>query len=189
MTVAFDLLFKVHNPNHFPIPVAEMLTAVTVFPDQTSQALGTSCIVFCSPDQPGCTGQPAPSSCTSSSEDIRSISDFGNATANLLLASGAALAAGEAPSFTLPAVVQDGEVNIEARFAFGADPMLATLQQLALQSVDQLSNFDYPTFTIPYRIEGTIWFDAGSLGRVAVGFGPTEGTWTLPTSMLAAPTP
>ncbi len=84
--------------------------------------------------------------------------------------------------------MQDGEVNIEARFAFGADPMLATLQQLALQSVDQFSNFDYPTFTIPYRIEGTIWFDAGSLGRVAVGFGPTEGTWTLPTSMLT-PTP
>jgi hypothetical protein len=185
MTVAFDLLFNVHNPNHFPIPVAEMLTAVTVFPDQQSQALGTSCVVFCSPDQPGCTGQPGPDSCTSSSSDIRSISDFGNATVDLLLASGASLAAGEAPSFTMPEVVQDGDVNIEARFAFGADPMLQTLYQLAQQSVDQLSNFQSPTFTIPYRIEGTIWFDAGSLGRVAVGFGPTEGTWTLPTSALA----
>ena len=186
MTVAFDLLFNIHNPNHFPIPVAEMLTAVTVFPGKTSQELGTACVVFCSPDQLGCTGHPGPGACTSSSGDICSISDFGDATVDLLFASGASLAAGETPSFTMPEVVQDGDVNIQARFAFGADPMLATLQQLALQSVDQLSNFQSPTFVIPYRIEGTIWFDAGSLGRIAVGFGPTEGIWTLPTSMLTS---
>ena len=186
MVVAFNLQFNMHNPNHFPIPVAEMLTAVTVVPGQgqSSQALGTSCIVFCSPDEPGCTGQPGPGACTAKSGDIRSIGDFTNATANLLLASGVSLLEGQAPSFTMPEVVQDGEAAIEARFAFGAGPMLEALQQLASRSVSQLEVGDLPTFTIPYRIEGTVWLDVGSLGRVAVGFGPVDGTWSIPTSRL-----
>ncbi len=41
-----------------------------------------------------------------------------------------------------------------------------------------------PTFTIPYRLEGTIWFDAGCIGRIAVGWGPTQGTWVLPVEGL-----
>jgi hypothetical protein len=184
MAVAFNLQFNVHNPNRFPIPVAEMLTAVTLFPGQSSQPLGTSCIVFCSPDEPGCTGQPGPDSCTAKSGDIRSIGDFTNATTNLIVASGVSLLQGQAPSFKMPEVVQDGEAAIEARFAFGADPMLQALEQLADQSVDQLAIGELPTFTIPYRIEGTLWLDVGSLGRVAVGFGPVDGTWTMPTSEL-----
>ncbi len=184
MVVAFNLRFDVHNLNHFPIPVAEMLTAVTLFPDQSSQPLGTSCVVFCSPDDPGCTGQPGPGSCTAKSGDIRSIEDFTNATANLIVASGVSLLQGQAPSFRMPEVVQDGEAAIEARFAFGAEPMLQALEQLADQSVDQLAAWKEPTFTIPYRIEGTLWLDVGSLGRVAVGFGPVDGTWTIPTSEL-----
>jgi hypothetical protein len=184
MVVAFNLQFNVHNPNHFPIPVAEMLTAVTLFPGQSSQPLGTSCVVFCSPDESGCTGQPGPDSCTAKSGDIRSIGDFTNATANLIVASGVSLLEGQAPSFKMPEVVQDGEAAIEARFAFGADPMLQALEQLASQSVDQLADGTEPTFTIPYRIEGTVWLDVGSLGRVAVGFGPVDGTWTIPASKL-----
>ncbi|OFX25859.1 MAG: hypothetical protein A2V77_09540 [Anaeromyxobacter sp. RBG_16_69_14] len=184
MVVAFNLQFNVHNPNHFPIPVAEMLAAVTLFPGQSSQPLGTSCVVFCSPDEPTCTGQPGPDSCIAKAGDIRSIEDFSNATADLLVASGVSLLQGQAPSFKMPEVVQDGEAAIEARFAFGADPMLQALEQLASQSVNQLAVGELPTFTIPYRIEGTLWLDVGSLGRVAVGFGPVDGTWTIPTSEL-----
>ncbi len=186
MTVAFNLQFKVHNPNHFPIPVAEMLTAITVFPADQNAPLGTSCVVFCSPDQLSCTGQPGPGSCTSKSGDISSIGDFTNATAGLLLASGASLLEGQTPSFKMPEVVQDGEANIEARFAFGPEPMLAALRQLASQSVSQLEQGTAPTFTIPYRIEGTVWLDAGSLGRVAVGFGPVDGSWTIPKDALTS---
>lgn len=184
MTVAFDLQFKLHNPNGFPIPVAEMLTAVTLFPGDGSQALGASCVVFCSADDPSCTGQPGPGACSARSGDLRSIDDFGAATANLLLASGVAVAQGETPSFEVPRVVQDGDATIQARFAFGVDPLLAALQRLAEQSVQELAAFQSPTFTIPYRIEGTVWLDVGSLGRVAVGLGPAEGTWTIPASAL-----
>jgi hypothetical protein len=185
LVVAFNLQFNVHNPNHFPIPVAEMLTAVTLFPGQSSQPLGTSCVVFCSPNETGCTGQPGPDSCTAKAGDIRSIGDFTNATKDLIVASGVSLLQGQAPSFKMPEVVQDGEAAIEARLAFGADPMLLALEQLASQSVDQLEAGQAPTFTIPYRIEGTLWLDVGSLGRVAVGFGPVDGSWTIPTNKLS----
>ena len=54
MRVGFDLQFKVNNPNEFPIPVAELLTAATVFPAKTNQSLGAVCVAFCGADQPGC---------------------------------------------------------------------------------------------------------------------------------------
>ncbi len=184
MVVAFDLALRVQNPNHFPIPVAEALTAVTLFPGEGSQALGASCVVFCSPDDPTCTGQPGPDSCTSRSGDIRSITDFAGASADLLFASGVSLAQGQAPSFRMPQIAQDGDAVIEARFAFGPGPLLTTLQNLGSQAVNQLLGGAVPTFTIPYRIEGTIWLDVGSLGRVAVPFGPVDGTWTIPTTAL-----
>jgi hypothetical protein len=184
MTVGFDLGFEVHNPNAFPIPVAEILTAVTIFPGETEQALGASCVVFCSSDDPGCTGQPGPDSCTSRSGDIRSIEDFGDAATGLLLASGASLAAGEAPTFTMPEVIANGDAVVNARFTLGADPLLAGLEQLAQQSVNELALGHTVTFAIPYRVEGTIWLDVGSLGRVALGYGPVEGTWILPTEQL-----
>lgn len=44
--------------------------------------------------------------------------------------------------------------------------------------------FGCSSFTIPYRIEGTVWLDVGSLGRVAIGLGPAEGSWTIPASAL-----
>ena len=62
--------------------------------------------------------------------------------------------------------------------------LLAVMRQLAAQSVDELKKGRAPTFVIPYRLEGTVWFDAGTLGRVAANWGPTEGTFTLPVAGL-----
>jgi hypothetical protein len=182
MAVGFDLAFKVHNPNAFPVPVAEILTAVTIFPQETGQALGASCVVFCEAGEADC--QPGPGSCTSKSGDIRSIEDFGGAAAGLLVASGASLVAGEAPSFRMPEVIAGGDATVNARFTFGTDPLLAALEQLALQSVNELAAGQEVTFAIPYRVEGTVWLDVGSLGRVALGYGPVDGTWILPAERL-----
>jgi hypothetical protein len=184
MTVAFDLAFKVRNPNGMPLPLGDVLTAVTVFPAGASQRLGAACLHLCAPGQVGCTGQPDPSACQASSRDVRSMSDFGNAAANLLIAGGIAAAAGQTPTLVAPQVAAGGDLDVTVRFSFGPEQLLATLRQLAQQSVNELKAGRTPTFTIPYRLEGTVWFDAGSLGRVAVGFGPTEGTWVLPTQGL-----
>lgn len=184
MTVAFELRFLVKNPNHFPIPLAEVLTAALVFPDKTAQSLGAACVSFCGADQPGCTGAPGPDSCRAKSTDIKTLDDFKNAAANLLIVTGLTMIAGEKPSFLMPQVVADSEIIVKLRFSFGPDALLGVLQQVASQSYEQLKSGQDIVFSIPYRLQGTAWFDVGSLGRVALGWGPADGVWVLPTTAL-----
>ena len=61
------------------------------------------------------------------------------------------------------------------------------MRPLAAQSVDDLKRGQPPTFVVPYRLEGTVWFDAGAMGRVAVNWGPTEGVFTLPAQGMGRP--
>jgi hypothetical protein len=185
MAVSFDLRFLVDNPNHFPIPVAEMLTAATVFPAHTNTALGAACVVFCGANQPGCTGHPGPNSCKASSHDIHSLQDFQNSAVNFLIASGIHALAGQKPSFVMPQVVSDGHVQLTARFTFGPDALLASLREVARQAITQFKAGQQVQFEIPYRLVGTVWFDVGSLGRAAVAFGPADGKWLIPVSSLA----
>jgi hypothetical protein len=184
MRVSFDLRFKVSNPNHFPIPVAELLAAATVFPERTNQSLGAACVAFCGANQPGCTGQPGPTSCQAQRSDIRSLADFRNAAAGLLISSGISALQGQTPSYTMPQVVRDAEVLVTARFSFGPAALLQVLRQLAQQAVQQLQTGKQLEFVIPYRMEGSVWLDVGSLGRVAVGFGPAAGSWTIPATQI-----
>jgi hypothetical protein len=94
------------------------------------------------------------------------------------------MAAGQPPSFVAPQVSAAAELEVTVRFSFGPEQMLTTLRQLAVQSANELKAGRQLDFRIPFRLEGTVWFDAGSLGRLAVGFGPTEGTWQLPAAGL-----
>ena len=184
MRVAFELHFLVKNPNHFPIPLAEVLTAALVFPDKTQQSLGAACVAFCGADQPGCTGAPGPDSCKMKATDIKTLDDFANATANFLIATGVAMVQGQQPSFVMPQVVADSEIVVKLRFSFGPDALLGVLKQLATQAIDQLSSGQDLVFTIPYRLQGSAWFDVGSLGRVALGWGPQDGVWTIPANAI-----
>jgi hypothetical protein len=184
MEVAFDLRFQIDNPNNVPIPLSSVLAAVTVFPAASNQRLGATCVQLCPDSQTGCTGQAAAGACEASSRDIRSLNDFGTASANLLIASGISAAMGQPPTFVAPRVSAAARQEVVVRFSFGPEPLLATMHQLAQQSVNELKRGQSVTFNIPFRVEGTIWFDAGSFGRIAVGYGPVEGTWVLPTAGL-----
>jgi hypothetical protein len=179
MAVSFDLTFHVQNPNGVPIPLASVLTAVTVFPAATNQRLGAACMQLCPEGTPGCTGQPAPGACEASSRDVRSLNDFKYAAANLLMAAGLAAANGQPPTFTAPPISAASQMDVTVRFSLGPDELYAAAKQLATQSVDQLRAGQAVTLAVPYRLEGTVFFDAGSFGRIAVGFGPTDGIWTL----------
>jgi hypothetical protein len=180
MQIVFDMHFRVSNPNHIPVPLASVLAGVTLFPATATQRLGAVCVQLCPEGQPGCTGQPGPGACQASSRDVRSLSDFTNAAGNFLLATGIAAASGQPVSFTAPQVSQAAQLDITVRYVLGPQEMLAAVKQLAVQSAQQLKSGQKPTFAIPYRIEGTVWFDVGSLGRIAVGFGPADGTWVPP---------
>lgn len=179
LATAFDLRFKVANPNRIPLPVASVLAAVTIFPGAGNQQLGAVCLQLCA-EGPGCTPRETTAACTSSSQDIRSLSDFAAAAPGLLISAGVALANGQTPSFEAPALSAGSETDVIARFSFGPTQLLGALQALAAQSTSELRAGRIPTLNIPYRVEGTIWFDAGSIGRIAVPYGPLAGSWTLP---------
>jgi hypothetical protein len=180
MAVAFELRFRLKNPNAVPIPLGAVLAAVTVFPASANQRLGATCVQLCPAGQPTCSGQPGPGACEASSRDVRSLSDFTAAAANLIIAEGIAAGAGQPPSFAAPELASSGDVETGIRFSFGPEQLLATMRQLAEQSVDELKAGRAISFSIPYRVEGTIFFDAGSLGRIGVPYGPLEGTFVLP---------
>jgi hypothetical protein len=180
----FDVLFNVKNPNRVPLPLSEILTAVNLFPDTNRQNLGAVCLRLCAPDEPSCQSGPTNAGCQSSSRDIKSLSDFAMASAQLLIAQGLAAANGESLPLVAPRVLASSSLDITTRFSIAPTVLLPVLQELAGQSVSQLQKGTAPTFAIPYKLEGTVFIDAGSLGRVAAGFGPVPGEWVLPTERL-----
>jgi hypothetical protein len=184
MAVSFDLRFRISNPNQIPVPLASVLAAVTVFPAATNQQLGATCVQLCPPGQPGCSGVAAPGACEASSRDVRSMNDFAGAGLNLLVANGIAAATGQPLSFQAPTVSAAAQMDVVVRFSFGPEPLLAAMRQLASQSVGELRAGHAITFAIPFRIEGTVWFDGGSFGRIALGYGPIDGSWVLPVAGL-----
>jgi hypothetical protein len=185
MTVDFDVSFKVTNPNQVPLPLSSLLAAVTVFPTAGNQKLGAACVSFCPAEAPSCaTAGANPNACQASSHDIHSLSDYAAAAAPLLVVSGLKGGAGQLPSLLAPKLAPTGELQVVARMSLQPSELLAVMRQLAAQSVDELKQGRAPTFVIPYRLEGTVWFDAGTIGRVAVNWGPKEGTFTLPAAGL-----
>jgi hypothetical protein len=179
LAIAFDARLRIGNPNEVPLPMANLLAAVTVFPGAANAQTGATCVQLC-PGGPGtCAGQDPGTACQASSRDVRSLSDFANAAAGLMVSNGLAIAAGQTPSFTAPTIAAASEIEVVARFSLAPAQLLRVMRQLAEQSAGELQQGRAPSFTIPYVLEGTIWFDGGSLGRVAIPWGPAAGTWIL----------
>jgi hypothetical protein len=178
MAIAFDARLRIQNPNEIPLPLATMLAAVTVFPGAANEQTGATCVQLC-PSGPNTCGPPDPNACQASSRDVRSLSDFANAATGLVVSNGLAAIAGQPPSFAAPTVAAASEIEVSARFSLSPQQLLRVMRQLADQSVNELKQGRAPSFTIPYRLEGTIWFDAGSFGRIAIPWGPAAGSWTI----------
>jgi len=184
MAVVFDLHVRIANPNQVPLPLASILTAITVFPSAINQSLGATCVQICPDGAAGCTGAPAPDACQATSHDVRSLADFQQSAVNLLVNAGVAMAEGQRPSFSLPPVAASAQADVTIRLSFTPEVLLAVMRQLVVQSKGELKAGRLPSLSIPYRAEGTAFFDAGSIGRIAVGYGPLAGTWALPVDAL-----
>jgi hypothetical protein len=184
MEIGFDLTFRVANPNRLPLPLSEVLTAVTVFPERVNQSLGAVCLRLCEPDDPRCRGGSDSAGCQDAPGDIRSIRDFPNAVANLLVARGVGAAGGQPAGFSAPRVLSASALDVTARLALLPSALVPVMQQLARQSIDEIRAGKGMSAEIPYRVEGTVFADVGSLGRVAAGFGPSGGVWPIPVDRL-----
>jgi hypothetical protein len=185
LEIAFDLRMRVKNPNEIPLPLSSILTAVTVFPDTGGQQVGATCLRVCPPEDPGCAARVAETdaACREAPGDLRSLEDFPTALANLLRPEGLG-AGGGPPGLTAPQLAAGAEVPVVARLAFTPDVLLPVVAELVRQSVGELERGQALSLAIPYRLEGTVFADAGSMGRVAAGFGPTSGTFEMPREAL-----
>ena len=184
MQLGFDLRFSVANPNQIPLPLSEILTAITLFPGAAQQNLGAVCFRLCAPGDAACQAGRDPNACRDARGDIHTLADFPQALANLLVAQGVAAAAGQPPRFEAPRVLAGSSVDVVARFALAPEALIPIFEQLARQSVNELRAGRELSFNIPYNLLGTVFADAGSLGRVAAGFGPSSGQWALPVQRL-----
>ncbi len=184
MLVGFDLRFDVANPNQLPLPLSELLTAITVFPEQSKQNLGAVCLALCEPGDASCAGGARSNGCAKAPGDIKSMSDFPAAAVNYLIAQGIGAAGGKPVGFSLPKVTAASNLAVTARLALTPEAFLPALEELARRSVGDLKAGKKLAFDIPFKMEGTVFADTGSLGRVAAGFGPVAGAWPLPTERL-----
>jgi hypothetical protein len=184
MQFGFDLRFEVKNPNRVPLPLAEILTALAIFPGASTQNLGAVCLRLCDPGEASCFGGTDQRGCQSNRNDIKGLSDFPGALANMLLARGIAAAGGQPAGFRAPRVTAAATLEVVARLGITPEAMLPAMEHLARQSVGELRSGRKLSFEIPYKVEGTVFADAGSLGRLAAGFGPASGAWPLPAERL-----
>src|SRR5256885_5788310 len=166
--------------NNIPLPLSEILAAITLFPGGGAQNLGAVCFRLCPPEDPACRGGQDPSSCRQGPGDIRTMADFPQAVANLLVAEGLSAASGQGGHFSAPKVLAGQSLDVVARFTLTPQTLIPIFQQLARQSASELRAGRELSFAVPYRLEGTVFANAGSLGRVAAGFGPAGGEWALP---------
>ena len=230
---SFDLVFDLGNPNGFPIPLVELLLALSVFEGADQSELGAICVSFCDPEQGTCPDQGA-EACRPADKEINGIEDFIPTTDELLEIArqaitgelfedenlqfryipgressecrpasdgcaacdtedgGRAMCCGEE---TIPLAgancrvgeddegqtcqVCDGGLEAHIRFDLDLDTTLDVLEVVATDSVEALIVGDAPSFDIPYKILGTLFFDVPVLGRFAIEFGPVEGVFSL----------
>jgi len=187
LNIVFDLRFHITNPNRMPLSVGSVLAAVTLFPASADPKQGAACVSLCAPGATGC-GETPRGACETSTSGVRSLGDFTKGSIpGFVIAKGIPTPAGEPPSFAAPQIVESGETDITVRYALDPEPLLNVFRRVADQSSSQIATGAVPNASIPYRLEGTIWFDAGSIGRVSVGWGPTEGNGALPADEVVAP--
>ncbi len=185
MQVGFDLKFEVANPNQIPLPLAEILTAIAIFPGETQQNLGAVCLNVCDPGDASCLGGSSSTGCQEAPGDLKGLDDFPRAGVQVLVAQGlGALGVGQPSGFKLPKVTAASKLAVTARLALTPEALVPAMEQLARKSLGELRAGRKVAFEIPFRLEGTVFANAGSLGRVAAGYGPASGVWPVPTERL-----
>lgn len=180
LTFGFTTTFELGNENDFPIPLLEMLLGFDIFQGTDQGELGRVCVSFCEdPESPDCA--PPADPCAPPDREIDGLEDL-VPTVEDLIGLAIDLVEGETPDFSNLAfryIPAEGATTASVRFELDLDRMLEILEELFVQSTDELLAGQVPTFEIPFKARGSLFFDLPILGRSAVEFGPFEGSWSL----------
>ncbi len=183
--VASELLFKfvvplqIENPNPFPLPAVELLTALEVFPGETNRELGAVCIAFCDENDADCL-DPVEGACSSDEPEIRTAEDFVEAAADFLSIYVTTVATGQVPpELKIKMIQPESSATVVVAFSISPDALLETLWIAFSEHSDEVFNADEFTVVIPYAVRGALWFVIENFGKIGVNFGPVEGEWEI----------
>jgi hypothetical protein len=172
----FDIDLDLTNPNAFAVPTVELLAAFTAFPQASGQQnLGAVCLSLC--DDPTQCTQNGPNACRSTASDIRGIDDFARATASFLVA--VAEGQEQLDNLRVRTIPPNGQMRATLHLELAPDTVLSLIRTLSNDAIQQLQQGQQPRFTIPYRVEGTVWINVEHFGRIAANVPAFEGTWQL----------
>lgn len=183
--VSSELIFKfvvpltIDNPNSFPLPAVELLTALEVFPGETNRELGAVCVAFCDENDTDCL-DPVEGACTSDEPEIRTAEDFVEAAADFLSIFVTTVATGGVPpELKVKMIEPHSSATIVVAFSISPDALLEVLWIAFSEHQDDV--FDAKDFSvhIPYAVRGAIWFVIENFGKIGVNFGPVEGEWEV----------
>ncbi len=174
LAFVFSVAIDVANDNSIPLPLVEALAAFTAFPGASQKNLGSVCLSMC--DDPNSCPQGKPDACSSGNE-VRTSRDYATAAAGFLL--NVATGQDKLDNLKIKTIAAHGTTRVIIKLALNPDMMVSLLSQLASDAIAQVKRGSTPTFSIPYSLEGTVWVNVQSFGKIAAGFGPTTGTWQI----------
>jgi hypothetical protein len=173
----FVLPLEVGNPNEFPLPAVSLLTALEVFSGSDARELSAVCIRFCDTSEADCNPY-APDACYSDDPEIRSLDDFAGAALNYLTVFVANSVQGTVPpELRVKTIPAQGKATVFITFDVAPGAVLSVLEVLFLAQVDKLVSGEAFSLSIPYSIQGSIWFHVQNFGRFGVSYGPVDGIW------------
>jgi hypothetical protein len=169
----FDVQLDITNPNNIPLPVVEALAAFTAFPGAQADNLGAVCISLCQDGQ-SCT--PAPDACQGGTT-IKTAQDFTRAAVGFLFA----VATGQTRIDELKIKTIDPNGHVRADFQLGLNPRMVMdlVKRLGTDAIAQVKQAKIPQLAIPYSIEGSVWVNVQSYGKIGAGYGPVAGNWQI----------
>ena len=173
---SFDIVFDLSNNNEkIPIPLVEILLATTVFEDDQ---LGAVCISFCDPEAETCESTSnAEDACNADdAQEVKSASDI-VPTVDELQELASDVASGDFDNSEFRTIPAQGEIEAHIQFDFNINTMLGLMERILLDLGEDLLAGRNLSVTIPYSMDGTLFFDIPSMGRHAIGFGPVEDNW------------
>jgi len=173
---SFDIVFDLSNNNEkIPIPLVEILLATTVFEDEN---LGAVCISFCDPESEECKSETnAEGACDAEgAEEIKSAADI-VPTVDELQELASDVASGDFDNSEFRTIPAKGNIEAHIQFDFNIDTMLGLMEHILLDLGEDIISGRSLGVTIPYSMDGTLFFNIPSMGRHAIGFGPVEDKW------------
>jgi hypothetical protein len=175
MQLSFDIVFELGNPNtDIPIPLVELLLGMTVIEDTN---LGAVCISFCDPDSEECTPEPnAEGACTM--DDVTEVTEPSDLvpTVDDLLEIGEDVLTGdlEEDNWSWRTIPPQETVESHVRFDLATDTVYRLAEALVTQAAEDFIDGEDVSLTVPYTVEGSLFFNVPRMGRYALGFGPTD---------------